>query len=96
MAFIDQVQLSSSPLPSVTKILAAVAVSAFVAGAVTFLPSFAPSAQASIQKADRLQVSQADPACAEQNWPNIDASCLKRVKSNASIKQVRMVTTDKL
>jgi len=80
------------------KALSAAAIAAFVAAAITLLPSFAPQVEAGVAqpmlKADRLPVRALSPACAEQNWPNIDASCLRRGNSKA-IQPARLVTTDR-
>ena len=81
----------------INKGLAILAIAAFLAAAATILPSFQPSpANASpvLIKADRIATT--DPTCAEQNWPNFNPSCLKRVDTNSAVKQVRHVTTDKL
>lgn len=82
-----------------TKALAAATIAAFIAAAMTILPSFAPpvaaSAPQTLAKADRLPVFDAHPGCAGQNWPNIDASCLRRTNSKAGIQQVRRVTADR-
>lgn len=85
------------------KALSATAIAAFAAAAITFLPSFAPPVEAGVPqtqgqtlgKADRLPVHAASAACAGQNWPNIDVSCLRRSKSKAAIQPVRVVTTDR-
>lgn len=81
------------------KAVPAFAVAAFMATAITLLPSFAPQVEAGVPhalaKSDRLPVTKIDPACADQNWPNIDVSCLKRANADASVKQVRLVTTDR-
>lgn len=81
------------------KALSAVAIAAFMAAAVTILPSFAPPVEASapyaLAKADRLPIPILSVACAGQNWPNIDASCLRRTNSKAIIQPVRRVTTDR-
>lgn len=80
----------------INKALAGLAIAAFAIAATAVFPSFVPSTDANaapaLIKADKL-VSAA-PACAEQNWPNFDPSCL-RTPSNAVVK-VRHVTTDKL
>ena len=83
----------------INKGLAALAIAAFAAAALTLFPSFGPSTEANaapmFSKGDRLNIATVAPlACAEQNWPNFNASCL-RTPSNSSIK-VRLVTTDKL
>lgn len=80
----------------INKGLAALAIAAFLAAAATIFPSFQPStsANAALVKADRFTAATANPMCAEQNWPNFNASCL-RDPSNVAVK-VRHVTTDKL
>ena len=84
----------------INKGLAILAIAAFLAAAATVFPSFQPSAAANAipiaMKADRLNIATADPVCAEQNWPNFNNSCLRRAESNTAVKQVRLVTTDRL
>lgn len=81
------------------KALSAVTIAAFVAAAMTILPSFAPRVEAGVPqvlaKADRLPIPAIPPACAGQHWPNIEASCLRRTNSKATIQPVRVVTTDR-
>ncbi|MBN9597685.1 MAG: hypothetical protein J0G36_20330 [Afipia sp.] len=81
------------------KALSAVAIAVFAAAAVTILPSFAPPVAASaplvLAKADRLPLLAPTPACASQNWPNIEAACLRRTNSKATIQPVRRVTADR-
>lgn len=81
------------------KALSAVAIAAFIATALSVLPSFAPSVEASapntLAKADKLAIRQPGSACAEQNWPNIEASCLRRTDLKVPVSQVRLVTTDR-
>ncbi|CAN5314105.1 hypothetical protein BH10PSE10_BH10PSE10_10520 [soil metagenome] len=81
------------------KAISAVAIAAFAAAAITMLPSFAPPVEASAPhasgKTDRLPVRSVNAACAGQNWPNIDVSCLRRSNSKATIQPVRVVTTDR-
>ena len=81
------------------KALSAAAIAAFAAAAITFLPSFAPPVEAgalpSLAKTDRLPFNATSAACAGQNWPNIDVSCLRPGNSKAAIKPVRVVTTDR-
>ena len=81
------------------KAIAAVTIAAFCAAAITLLPSFAPSVQASVPpsltKTDRLPVQSLRAACAGQNWPNIDVSCLRRSNSNTTIQPVRVVSTER-
>ncbi len=60
----------------------------FCSGCHNILPSFAPPVEASVPqvlaKTDRLPVRAVSTACAGQNWPNIDVSCLRRGNSNAN------------
>lgn len=81
------------------KALSAIAIAAFAATAVTVLPSFAPSVEASVPhalaKADRLPVRALGPACAGQHWPNIEATCLRQADSKVAVAPVRMVSTDR-
>lgn len=81
------------------KAISAVTIAAFAAAAITMLPSFAPPVEASVPhtlaKSDRLPVHTLIDACAGQNWPNIDASCLRGINSPAAIKPARMVTADR-
>jgi hypothetical protein len=81
------------------KTLSAIAIAAFAAAAITILPSFVPPVEAStpqpLAKSDRLTVRSVSPACAGQNWPNIDASCLRRTNSKTTIQPARIVTTDR-
>ena len=81
----------------INKVLAVLAIAAFAIAAVTMFPSFGPSTTANASpaliKADKL-ASAAPLACAEQNWPNFNASCL-RTQSTSMVK-VRHVTTDRL
>ena len=81
------------------KTLSAVAVAACVAGAFTVLPGFAPQVEASVPrplaKADRLDIRPAGHDCAQQNWPKIDASCLRTAGSRAPVREARLVTADR-
>ncbi len=79
------------------KSLSAVAIFALLATAVVALPGFAPTVQASepvaLAKADRLPLVPA-ALCAQQTWPNLNQSCL-RAAPNASIREARLVTTER-
>src|SRR5947209_9013251 len=70
------------------KAFSAIAIAAFVAAALTVLPGFAPQVEASVPaplaKADRLDVRSG--GCAQQAWPNIEASCL-RVPGSRTLRQ---------
>jgi hypothetical protein len=62
------------------KALSAVAISAFIAAAVSLLPGLAPHLEAgepaALQKGKRLAIHTIDRDCATQNWPNFSTSCL--------------------
>jgi hypothetical protein len=81
------------------KALSAVAVAAVIAAALTVLPGFAPQVEASVPhtlaKADRLDVRPVGKDCSQQAWPNFEASCLRAIGSNATIREARLVTADR-
>ncbi|MGX9428212.1 MULTISPECIES: hypothetical protein [Bradyrhizobium] len=82
------------------KALSAVAVAAFIAAALTVLPGFAPQVEASVPralaKADRLDIRPAgNDHCAQQNWPNFDASCLRNAGTQSGVREARLVTADR-
>ena len=81
------------------KALSAVAVAAFIAAGLTILPGFAPQVEASVPqvlaKGDRLDVHPVGHDCSQQNWPNLDASCLRKAGTERTVGQVRLVTTDR-
>jgi hypothetical protein len=78
------------------KALSAVAIAAVLASALSFLPAFVPQVEASapqaLAKADRLDIHH---DCAEQSWPNFDASCLRSADNNGAVRQVRVVNMDR-
>jgi hypothetical protein len=77
------------------KALAALAVAAFMAAAITVLPGFAPEVKASeptaMAKADRLPVAAGD--CAKQDWPRISVECLRQQNANPIATNVRLIAT---
>jgi hypothetical protein len=81
------------------KAISAVAVAACIAAALTFLPGFAPTVEAGVPqalaKADRLDIRTTGRDCSQQAWPNFEASCLRRAGSKASVREARLVTTDR-
>ncbi|MBR0693490.1 hypothetical protein [Bradyrhizobium lablabi] len=81
------------------KALSAIAIAAFVAGALTVLPGFAPQVEAStpqpLAKGDRLDIRTAGKDCSQQAWPNFEASCLRTVGSNSTVREVRLVTANR-
>ena len=62
------------------KALSAVAISAFIAAAVSLLPGLALTLEAgepaALQKGKRLAIHTIDRDCATQTWPNFSTSCL--------------------
>jgi hypothetical protein len=81
------------------KTISAVAIAAFVAAALTVLPGFAPTVEASVPqalaKADRLDIRPVGAECSQQAWPNFEASCLRAAGSKTTIRQARLVTADR-
>ena len=81
------------------KTLSAIAVAACVAAALTILPGFAPQVEASVPrplaKADRLDIRTVSQDCAQQNWPNFDASCLRTAGTRTTVRTARLVTADR-
>jgi len=82
------------------KALSAIAVAAFIAAALTVLPGFAPSVEASVPvalaKGDRLDIKPVGRNCSEQAWPNFEASCLRNAATKTvTIREARLVTAER-
>ena len=82
------------------KTISAIAIAAFVAAALTVLPGFAPTVEASVPqplaKSDRLDIRTVGKDCSQQAWPNFEASCLRVAGTKASpIREARLVTADR-
>jgi hypothetical protein len=81
------------------KTISAVAIAACVAAALTVLPGFAPTVEASVPqalaKADRLDIRPVGTDCSQQAWPNFEASCLRAAGTKNMIRQARLVTADR-
>ena len=81
------------------KTISAIAIAAFVAAALTVLPGFAPSVEASVPqplaKSDRLDIRAIGKGCSQQAWPNFEASCLRQAGSKANIREARLVTANR-
>ena len=85
------------------KALSAVASAALIATALTILPGFAPSVEASVPqalaKSDRLDIRPVGKDCSQQAWPNFEASCLRVAGSKSTapsmIREARLVTADR-
>jgi hypothetical protein len=81
------------------KALAAVAVAACIAAALTVLPGFAPQVEASVPqalaKSDRLDFRPIGRGCSEQAWPNFEASCLRAAFTRGEVHRARLVTADR-
>ena len=84
------------------KALSAISIAAFIAGALTVLPGFAPtqveaSVPVALAKADRLDVRPVGRDCSTQAWPNFEASCLRSAGAKATaIREVRLVTANRM
>jgi hypothetical protein len=85
------------------KTLSAIALAALIATALTILPGFAPTVEASVPqalaKADRLDIRPVGKDCSQQAWPNFEASCLRVAGSKSTaksmIREARLVTADR-
>jgi len=81
------------------KTISAIAIAAFVAAAITVLPGFAPSVEASVPqplaKSDRLDIRTIGKDCSQQAWPNFEASCLRRAGTKTNVREARLVTADR-
>ena len=81
------------------KAFSAIAVAALIATALTILPGFAPTVEASVPQAlakgDRLDIRPVGKDCSQQAWPNFEASCLRAAGSKMLIREARLVTADR-
>ncbi len=85
------------------KALSAIAFAALIATALTILPGFAPTVEASVPqvlaKGDRLDIRPVGKDCSQQAWPNFEASCLRVAGSKSTAKsmihEARLVTADR-
>ncbi|MBR1155450.1 MULTISPECIES: hypothetical protein [unclassified Bradyrhizobium] len=81
------------------KALTAITFAALIATALTILPGFAPSVEASVPQAlakgDRLDIRTVGKDCSQQAWPNFEASCLRAAGSKSLIREARLVTADR-
>ena len=85
------------------KALSAIAFAALIATALTILPGFAPTVEASVPQAlakgDRLDIRPVGKDCSQQAWPNFEASCLRVVGSKSTaksiIREARLVSADR-
>ena len=81
------------------KALTAIAFAALMATALTILPGFAPSVEASVPQAlakgDRLDIRPVGKDCSQQAWPNFEATCLRAAGSKSLIREARLVTADR-
>jgi hypothetical protein len=81
------------------KALSAITFAALMATALTILPGFAPTVEASVPqalaKSDRLDIRTVGKDCSQQAWPNFEASCLRAAGTKALIREARLVTADR-
>ena len=81
------------------KAISAIAIAACVGAALTILPGFAPTVEASVPQAlakgDRLDIRVVGRDCSQQAWPNFEASCLRRADTKANVREARLVTADR-
>jgi hypothetical protein len=81
------------------KALSAIAFAALIATALTILPGFAPTVEASVPQAlakgDRLDIRTVGKDCSQHAWPNFEATCLRVAGSKSLIREARLVTADR-
>ena len=81
------------------KAFSAISLAACVAAALTVLPGFAPTVEASVPqalaKSDRLDFRPIGRECSDQAWPRFEASCLRRAGSKTVVREARLVTADR-
>ncbi|MCK1653797.1 hypothetical protein IVA88_20470 [Bradyrhizobium sp. 149] len=81
------------------KALSAIAISACVAAALTLLPGFAPTVEASVPqplaKSDRLDIRSIGKDCSQQAWPKFEASCLRQAGTKGNVREARLVSADR-
>jgi hypothetical protein len=81
------------------KALSAISLAASAAAALTVLPGFAPTVEASVPqalaKSDRLDFRPIGRECSEQAWPRFEASCLRRAGSKTVVREARLITADR-
>jgi hypothetical protein len=85
------------------KALSAISFAALIATALTILPGFAPTVEASVPQAlakgDRLDIRPVGKDCSQNAWPNFEASCLRVAGSKSTapsiIREARLVTADR-
>jgi len=81
------------------KALSAITFAALIAAALTILPGFAPSVEASVPQAlakgDRLDIRTVGKDCSQQAWPNFEVTCLRAAGTKSMIREARLVTADR-
>ena len=81
------------------KALSAIAFAALIATALTILPGFAPTVEASVPqalaKSDRLDIRTVGKDCSQQAWPNFEASCLRAAGTKNVIREARLVSANR-
>ncbi len=82
------------------KTISAIAVAASVAATLTILPGFAPQVEAStpqpLAKGDRLDIRTVGRDCSQQAWPNFESACLRQAGSKSIVREVRLVSADRM
>jgi hypothetical protein len=81
------------------KAVSAIAIATCVAAALTLLPGFAPTVEASVPQAlakgDRLDIRTIGRDCSQQAWPNFEASCMRRAGTKSDVREARLVTANR-
>jgi hypothetical protein len=81
------------------KAVSAITIATCVAAALTLLPGFAPTVEASVPQAlakgDRLDIRTIGRDCSQQAWPNFEASCMRRAGTKSDVREARLVTANR-
>ncbi len=52
------------------------------------------AAPVAVAKTDRLSIQPAGSRCAQQNWPNFDAACLRYTDDRQAVRGIRLAVGD--
>jgi hypothetical protein len=70
--------------------IAAVSFAAIVAFLIAMPTSQDQTAPVVVAKTDRLSIQPAASRCAQQNWPNFDAACLRYTDHRQAVRGIRL------
>jgi hypothetical protein len=74
--------------------VATVSFAAIVAFLIAMATSQDQTAAVIVAKTDRLSIQPAASGCAQQNWPNFDAACLRYTDDRQAVRGIRLAVGD--